>query len=157
MLVRVLPGAPNRESKSIRYRVQRRSIGLVCDLPVCVRKQGCAHRQDAQNQKKRFVIPVTHPCPCGSGLSIAECEHLDPWDNRFRKPVPSLRPPSPNTGYSHSRCYLRATMDCSEKISGEHPMSRSLLVQLGDAVQVSGAHWQSEGETFVRRQINWAA
>lgn len=96
--------------------------------------------------KKNWVMPLTHPCPCGSGLSILDCQHLDPTDNRLRKIVPSLRPPPPKTGLVQMGCYLGITMDCSEKISAEHPVSKSVLQQLGEKVRISGADWLKEGE-----------
>ena len=60
----------------------------------------------------------------------------------------SLRPPGPPTGYSHARCYLRDTFDCSERLSREHYVSEAVLVQLGKTLRVSGMPWQQPGETL---------
>ena len=93
---------------------------------------------------KKFLFRPDSQCPCGSGKGIASC-HLD-VDGRLRKPAPSLNPPGPPTGYSHAGCYLRGTADCSEQISREHYISRSVLDQLGQFIRVSGAPWQKPGE-----------
>jgi hypothetical protein len=88
---------------------------------------------------KKVILHTEGPCPCGSGKAIADC-HLD-IDGRFRKPCPSLRPSGPVTGFSHTRCYLRETCDCSEQLSREHYVSKSVLEQLGGAAAVSGTPW----------------
>jgi hypothetical protein len=70
------------------------------------------------------------------------------FDGRFRKPHPSLRPPGKVTGYSHAGCYLRNTRDCSEQISREHYISRSVLTQLGEVLRISGAPWLDPDQTL---------
>jgi hypothetical protein len=77
---------------------------------------------------------------------IVSCCH-DKTDNKLRKRVPSLLPPGAKTNFSHSRCYLRGTENCSEKISGEHYISANVLEQLGDSITISGAPWHSPGQT----------
>jgi hypothetical protein len=94
---------------------------------------------------KKFFLRIDGPCPCGSGRAIASC-HLAA-DGRFRKPRPSLRPPAPVTGFSHSRCYLGGTGDCSDQISREHYISRSVLQQLGSVLRLNGAPWLAAGES----------
>lgn len=95
---------------------------------------------------KKLKLFTNAPCPCGSGKPIAVC-HLD-FDGRLRKPRPSLRPPGTKTGFSHTGCYLRNTLDCSEQISREHYISRSVLHQLGNVIRVAGAPWLSPAETL---------
>jgi len=95
------------------------------------------------NSIKKIALRADGPCPCGSGKASASC-HLD-FDGQFRKPRPSLFPPRPPTGFSHRHCYLRSTCDCSEQISREHYISRSVLEQLGAVIRVSGASWLSPG------------
>lgn len=59
-----------------------------------------------------------------------------------------MRPPEVQTGYSHPSCYLRGTNDCSEQISREHYISRSVLEQLGEVIRISGTPWLRAGETL---------
>ena len=101
---------------------------------------------EIRQQQKKITLRLTQPCPCGSGKSIANCHFA--FDGRLRKSVPSIRPPAPKTGYSHPSCYLSGTQDCSEQISREHYFSRSVLEQLGRAVEISGAHWLGPGESL---------
>jgi hypothetical protein len=96
--------------------------------------------------KKKIPLWRRAPCPCGSGLIVEQC-CLDPIDDQLRKPVPSLVPPPPKTGFSHQRCYLKDTGDCSTQISSEHYMSAAILAQLGDAIRISGVRWLPEGHS----------
>jgi hypothetical protein len=83
------------------------------------------------------------PCPCGSKKLVREC-CLDA-DGNLRVKVPSLTPIAPPTGYAHPKCYLSYTLDCSDKISGEHYVSRSILEAMGEDVEVFGLPWQQRG------------
>jgi hypothetical protein len=103
-------------------------------------------KQNRSKSYKKITLRTDMPCPCGSGKAIAVC-HLD-IDGRFRKLRPSLHPPGTKAGFSHARCYLRGTCDCSEQISREHYISRSVLEQLGAILRVSGAAWLNPGETL---------
>jgi hypothetical protein len=53
------------------------------------------------------------------------------------------------SSYSHSKCYLRFTNDCSSDITKEHYISDSLLklLEQGNTVKISGLRW-IEKETF---------
>ena len=62
--------------------------------------------------------------------------------------MPSLRPPDGPTGYAHPNCYLRTSQDCSEQISREHYVSRSVLKKLGQIVKISGVHWLGGGKSL---------
>ena len=99
------------------------------------------------NPIKKITLRTDAPCPCGSGKTIEAC-HLDIFDGRLRKPLPSLRPPGPPTGFSHPSCYLRDTCDCSKQISREHYISKSVIEQLCAALRVSGTPWLHPGETL---------
>lgn len=55
-------------------------------------------------------------------------------------------PPGPSTNYSHPKCYLGVYKDCSDTISREHMVSRSVLVQIGNPFSVSGLLWQERGK-----------
>jgi len=94
---------------------------------------------------KKHTFRLNDGCPCGSGKTISECGHLD--QGKFRIPIPSLRPPGAPTGFGHPRCYLQSTLNCSEKISSEHYLSRSILEQLGSgAISVLGMPWLPQGK-----------
>jgi hypothetical protein len=95
------------------------------------------------NPIKKIILRM---CPCGSGKTIEAC-HLDIFDGRLRKKLPSLRPAGQPTGFSHPKCYLRDTCDCSKQYSREHYISRSVLEQLGAPIRVSGMPWLRPGET----------
>jgi hypothetical protein len=99
------------------------------------------------NPIKKITLRSDAPCPCGSGKTIAAC-HLDIIDGRLRKPLASLRPPGQPTGFSHPRCYLRDTCDCSKQYSREHYISKSVLKQLGAPLLLSGTPWLRPGETL---------
>ena len=63
--------------------------------------------------------------------------HLD-FDGHLRTRMQSPSPPGPQTRFSHPSCYLAGTDDCSERISREHYMSKSVLDQLGNTLRVTG-------------------
>jgi hypothetical protein len=102
--------------------------------------------------RKRIVLRL---CPCGSGKLVANC-HLG-IDGQLRKHLKSLNPPPPQTGFSHPRCYLSDTQDCSEEISQEHYVSRSVLEQIGPKVKVAGMLWLDDDQTLETNVDNLAA
>jgi len=84
------------------------------------------------------------PCPCDSGEAFSRCCQRE----KHRPPVmqlPILRPPGALTGYAHPKCYMRASADCSEKVSREHYISHGVLKQLG-GLTVRGMPWQAPGQ-----------
>lgn len=95
---------------------------------------------------KKLVLRTDQPCPCGSNKTIASC-HLD-FDGKLRKPRPNLTPPAPVTGYSHPKCYLNGTKDCSTKISGEHYISKTVLDQFGAVLSMTGMPWLPPDQSF---------
>ena len=95
-------------------------------------------------EPRKIKLLFSDPCPCGSGRRIDAC-HLD-FDGQFRKPRPDLEPPGNRTGFSHAGCYLRQTHNCSEDISREHYISRSVLSQLNSVLDISGMPWMQEGK-----------
>ncbi len=75
-------------------------------------------------------------CPCGSNISFAHCclnAAGIPIGRHF-----NLNPPGPATGYRHPKCYLGATMNCSEKISGEHLISEAISESVGNYTFYNG-------------------
>lgn len=83
------------------------------------------------------------PCPCGSLRRAAECCRLA--DGYFYRPVPSLRPPGEATRHVHGKCYLRASRNCSTDISGEHPLSASVLRLIDERnIKVRGTSWAGD-------------
>jgi hypothetical protein len=96
------------------------------------------------------VAPKVEPfedCPCESGREAQRCCRK-PDGRLWRKP-PNVLPPLPRTGYSHPFCYMSSTQDCSEDISREHYVSRSVLESMEGpgTVNVSGAPWLKPNET----------
>ncbi len=61
----------------------------------------------------------------------------------------NTHPPGPLTGHTNNKCYARFDHNCSEKISKEHFISKTLLEQihLSNTAKVAGLKWQTE-ETF---------
>jgi hypothetical protein len=92
------------------------------------------------------MVDVKAPCLCGSGQPAEKC-HLD-WDGRLRKQMPSLIPPGAITKFSHPSCYLRGTQNCSEDISREHYVSKSVLDQIGSTLRVTGVPWLGVDEAL---------
>ena len=45
------------------------------------------------------------------------------------------------TGYSNPKCYARILGNCSEKLTGEHFISRSVLKILGNYHKISNVGW----------------
>ena len=92
-----------------------------------------------------FILPWTpeKPCPCGSGVPFKDC-CLDP-DGVPRIKVPNLLPPGPLTNHSNEGCYLKSTRNCSERISKEHYVSRSILQQIGEPLRWTGLPWEKPG------------
>ncbi|MBC9875974.1 hypothetical protein G8O24_01265 [Bradyrhizobium sp. INPA01-394B] len=99
-------------------------------------------------QEGKFKINLTDLCPCDSKWMVERC-CLDRTDMKLRKRTPSISPPGPSTSYSHPRCYLNGTNDCSEKISAEHYFSKNLLEFLaedGGGITMSGMPFLKPGE-----------
>lgn len=105
---------------------------------------------------KVTVLDHRDECPCGSGIPLEDC-HQDPIDGKLRKYLPSLRPSGNRTGYSHPKCYLNGTHNCSRQLSREHYVSRSVLEVLGDSLLASGAFWQNEGDILAASLGNLTA
>lgn len=54
----------------------------------------------------------------------------------------NLLPIGEVTNYSHPRCYMAPTENCSKKISKEHYISRAILEQMGE-LNVAGLPWHA--------------
>ena len=70
--------------------------------------------------------------------------------------------PFNENGFSHPKCYLGCTNGCSEKISGEHYFSESLLHQIertNKTIDLAGVkwlppeHWKSVGKSALTAKI----
>jgi len=81
-------------------------------------------------------------CPCGSRMDYGDCclNH----DGQPLIKTPSLTPDGPITKYENGKCYLNFTKNCSQKISREHYVSKSILSQFG-GLAVKGMPWQTPG------------
>lgn len=94
----------------------------------------------------RYTTPWgdAEPCPCGRGSAFRLCcKGLGPLP--YVK-IPSLVPPGPVTGFSHPKCYMAATNNCSEGKSREHYISKAILDRI-EIRNVSGMPWQEVGES----------
>ncbi len=74
------------------------------------------------------IVGRNAPCPCGSKRKAKKCCYR-PGDE-IRPLHAQVSPPHPATGYAHPKCYLRATRNCSERISREHVISQGILNRL---------------------------
>lgn len=84
------------------------------------------------------------PCPCDSGKPASRCC----FPHGELRPPPQCKnsPKLPRTGLSHPGCYASALQDCSTDLTGEHYVTRKLLMLLaGDENRISalGFPWWS--------------
>lgn len=86
-------------------------------------------------------------CPCGRPFAFRECCKRGRIFPAFE--LPDIRPPGPVSDFSHEKCYLAFTNNCSREISREHYISKNALQLIPD-LQVSGLPWLEPGE---RRRI----
>lgn len=87
----------------------------------------------------------TDLCPCRKGKIIENC-CLQP-DGRLVPAGFKLKRSDSVTEFSNQRCYANMLNDCSEKLSDEHYLSKSILEQLsgdGWSVEVEGLAWQAK-------------
>jgi hypothetical protein len=84
------------------------------------------------------------PCMCGSGQPAATCCYgADGW----KKNATVVRIDRTGQSGSHDKCYLNSTNACSDQISKEHLISRSVLKVLAEkSIEISGAPWLKPGE-----------
>lgn len=66
--------------------------------------------------------------------------------------LPRLVPKAPPTGYTNPRCYLKHTNNCSERISREHFISRSVL-EITKTFGLQGLPWQDPSEEVINYGI----
>lgn len=86
----------------------------------------------------------TETCPCGSSKAFQNC--CLTANGEVRKNLPTLFPPPPKTNHSQPNCYLSLTEDCSDQISAEHYLSRSVLQEIGSKIEISGVPWLQADE-----------
>jgi hypothetical protein len=85
------------------------------------------------------------PCPCGADRLYGNC--CGQLSGSPYKEIVEFRPPGAPTGYSHPRCYMGWTRNCSHTISSEHFTSENVLSILNPkSVRISGAAW-TKGQT----------
>lgn len=82
---------------------------------------------------------MTHLCICESGLPARRCcRTITGW----RKKPLVVRAGDPPTGISNDHCYLACTADCSDEVSRDHHVPRSILKQIDPtAVMTAGYRW----------------
>lgn len=97
----------------------------------------------AGDMSVRTTYPSAQPCPCGSGAAAGAC--CLSLAGTWRKTPRDLAPPGPATGTSHPKCYLSATRNCSDDISAEHYISKSVLAELerNGTSKIAGLPWQN--------------
>lgn len=89
---------------------------------------------------QEFLNAFTDLCPCGSGRLLIDCCST----MRF-----NTIPPGTQTGYSNPHCYARILNDCSNEMSKEHFVSKSVLSIIEDSgkqMTISGPHWLAGGQ-----------
>jgi hypothetical protein len=82
-------------------------------------------------------------CPCQSGKLFRVC-CLSAF-GYVRKGVPRLTPLGNVTGFSQPGCYLAKTNNCSQGLTSEHYISKAVLQELGENIEIDGAPWQEPG------------
>ena len=93
----------------------------------------------------KVTLHPDEPCPaCGSGRSLRNCCVSSAGTLQIKSPL--LMPAEPPSGVKCSGCYLSFANDCSDILTGEHYMSKSILKQLGN-LSISGAPWLAPGQT----------
>src|SRR2546430_2374905 len=95
-------------------------------------------------KRKRLAI-AAGACLCGSLKPAGNCCFQDgKW---YRHPATIILRENQQTG-THSKCYLRELNSCSDKITGEHYVSKAALRVLADEmIDVSGFPWLKQGES----------
>ena len=81
-------------------------------------------------------------CPCGSRRIYAQCCR-QPSGRPLIK-IPSLLPAGTETNFSNPRCYLNFTGNCSQNISREHYISRTVL-EMFPKLTSRGMPWELPG------------
>lgn len=93
--------------------------------------------------KRRLSRLKAAPCRCTSGQPAGQCCLVG---NYWHKRPAVLQLKIPASGHRHPNCYLESLGTCSEKISGEHLVSKAVLKILRKSgLVVSGLPW-AEGE-----------
>lgn len=92
-------------------------------------------------QAEYLTLSKNDPCLCESNLKSSECCFKSAvW---FKEPA-MLKLPGDKTNFSMKKCYARDLCDCSEKISKEHYISRSVLEVIkknDEKIAVRGSAW----------------
>jgi len=105
-------------------------------------------RDPAVTRRVRLPWSAEDPCPCGADRLYANCCGKLSLQSPYKQIV-EFRPPGAPTGYSHPRCYMGWTHNCSPTISGEHFISENVLSILNPkSVRISGAAWIRTGQSL---------
>jgi hypothetical protein len=67
-------------------------------------------------------------------------------DGYVQKHIPILALPGNKTEFSQPGCYLAGDKNCSQGLTGEHYISKSVLEVLGDQIKIEGMPWLQKGE-----------
>src|SRR5258707_12485786 len=99
-------------------------------------------RNNSRENSQDPIFSDDSICPCGSGHVVAECGCKA---RGFVPPTVSTITRLPLTGLKVEGCYARATNDCAGSLTGEHPLSRTVLDFLSrgkKTLQISNHRWQ---------------
>ncbi|HEY3779184.1 MAG TPA: SEC-C domain-containing protein [Rhizomicrobium sp.] len=96
-------------------------------------------------QKNIILIAPNDPCPCRSGKLTSEC--CMEADGTFRIKIPSLLPSDAITGFSHAKCFMRDSQNCSGDISPDRFMSKSVVDMFGAKAIAATFTWNDTGRT----------
>jgi hypothetical protein len=78
-------------------------------------------------------------CPCESGLAPSACCRRS--GGGWHKAPEAVEPVPPPTGFSHPKCYLRESRNCSQTLENEHYFSAVALKTIDLTLRVSGFPW----------------
>jgi hypothetical protein len=95
--------------------------------------------------KQKWYALGRRPCACDSGLVAEACCWTPKGWFKAHASIDLLA--TGHTG-SHKKCYLRELGTCSDSISGEHPISATVLRAIGeDRLRITGTPWLPQGES----------
>ncbi len=92
------------------------------------------------------------PCPCGGGKKSKNCCQISKYAF-VKKPIQLIESKNQITDYANGGCLAGFTKDCSDKISGEHYISKAILKLISDEkLNVTG--WPYSSAESVQIGIN---
>lgn len=93
-----------------------------------------------ENDTQQYIDANNYPCPCGSGRALINCCLTERVNTS---------PSSTQTEFSNPKCFARELYDCSQEMSKEHIVSKSVLKLIeipNKPITISGPKWLNSGE-----------